>query len=471
MAIKHIELGAPPLLWSNVKYSYRDINDNFQQLQDQFGQIGLNDLIDVNTTDAPLSIGDVLAWDGTRWEPSVPGGVGAAAGIGWTVDGPNDEYRVSSTFTELNDEYTIRAVRINNDGLLELEIATFNPTITTQGQTLAWDEAAGYFRISVDNPADFTSRYISSVRAISNSIGVHTELSNYTIGPQNPPAAGGVAWHQEFNTNNTARIISNGSGLEGGIASATLSFNDDDNNEWYDTKTINYTWQNANTSINFSNLSGRNFLGDYSTVDYIVGITGIENLNNTSSTVTVVGGVLSNTAGSGTLTFAEPLHKNNNVGRSISVVTTFNRPAYVTGTAYSINDNDVDSYITAEFIYPSFYIWTINNVTPPTRADIISSNNFSPGVIELGNQVKTLSTYINNSDTQPRCFWFAVRSNAAQPTVFETGPTESLLSTVEVATGNTVELEPDTPLPGYISENYTLYGITLQPGDTYVRIN
>ena len=45
--------------------------------------------------------------------------------------------------------------------------------------------------------------------------------------------------------------------------------------------------------------------------------------------------------------------------------------------------------------------------------------------------------------------------------MFETGPSSSLLSTVSVTTGNTVNLEPDTPETGYVSEGYILYGITL----------
>ena len=97
MPIKHIDIGAAPLLWSNVKYSVDAINDNFQN-------IGLNDLIDVNTTDGVVSIGDVLAWDGTRWEPSIASGTGAAAGISWSASGSNNELRISSTFSELNDD-------------------------------------------------------------------------------------------------------------------------------------------------------------------------------------------------------------------------------------------------------------------------------------------------------------------------------------------------------------------------------
>jgi len=45
-----------------------------------------------------------------------------------------------------------------------------------------------------------------------------------------------------------------------------------------------------------------------------------------------------------------------------------------------------------------------------------------------------------------------------------------LLSDTNVTTGNTVDLQPTSVPSGYTGENYTLYGITLQPGQTYVRI-
>lgn len=464
MAINNrINIGAAPILWSNVKHAFTIVNDNFSN-------ITLNDLTDVNTEENPLSIGDVLTWTGNQWEPIVSGGVATAAGIGWTVDGEDNQFRISSTFTELNEEYAIRAVRINNDGLLEIEVAVFNPIINIPGQTLEWDVPATGFNVDIDNPSDFTSRYINSVRAISNISGFHDILNDYsTSGPSVVPA-GGVDWTQSFTVNGTASILSNGTGLAGGYATAELTFNDNNDNEWEDVAQSNIIWNNAFSTINFNNLSGQNFLGKYNTIDYIVGVFGLSDSNNAVTTLTPTGGILSNNNDSGTMTFDAPLHKDNNFGRGIALSTEFTRPANVTGITYNITDVDDDTTIYANFTYPSFYVWTINNVTPPTTEDIIDGNNFALGVTELGNQIKTLSTFINNNGP-PQCFWFAVRSDATQPTVFETGPSATLLSTVSVTTGNTIDLEPDIPEPGYIAEEYTLYGITLQPGDTYVRIN
>ena len=89
---------------------------------------------------------------------------------------------------------------------------------------------------------------------------------------------------------------------------------------------------------------------------------------------------------------------------------------------------------------------------------------------ELSNQTKTFSQTVNNSAGTPRCFWFMVRSAASQPTTFQTGASSSLLSDVTPTTG-TLNLEPDAPPGGYSAEGYNLYGIVLQPGNTFVSIS
>lgn len=466
MAINNrIDIGAAPILWSNVKHAFTIVNDNFSN-------ITLNDLTDVNTEENPLSIGDVLTWTGNQWEPIVSGGVAAPAGIGWDHAGSNDELRISSTFTELNEEYLIREVRINNDGLLEIELATFNPNIAAYGQNLYWDEPATEFSIHVDNPSDFTTQFIASVDDIIDEYGVHPVITDYDVGTQSAVPAGGVNWHQTFNTNNIATIHSDGAGLNGGFADAKITVKDDQDIVWGDGFLFVYHWQNVGANVNFTDLTGQTFLGKYNTINYIVDITGLSNINNSTTTLSPAGGTLSDINNSGTMTFTEPIHKDNNDGsRSIALNTQFTRPAEVTGITYDIIDTDFDNIIHSEFTYPSFYIWTINNTIPPTRDDIVTNNEFSIDVGEFGDQVHNISTFINNNAGQARCFWFAVRSNTTQPTSFETGPTSSLLSTVSVRVGNTVQLEPDIPDPGYIPEEYTLYGITLQPGDTFVRIS
>ena len=436
------------------------------------GASAINDLTDVDTATNAPTVGQVLMWDGSQWEPgTVSGGGGVGEHIQWTTSGSNNELRISEQWLETGDTYTVRSVGINGDGLLEVELATFSPTVSATGQSLYWDQPATQFSVSVDNPTDFTSRYIDTVASITGATGVHSTLSDYTAGAQSATPAGGVDWTQTFSTNSTATIVSNGTGLNGGSASAIINFADDEANTWSVTQNISYSWQSANATISFVNLNGKNFLEKYTTVDYNVSITGLQDLSNANVTVTPTGGTLSNSSGSGTLTMTTPLHKDNNTGRIVDLTVDFNRPAGVTGSSYTIQDTGNDATIFAGFTYPSFYVWTESTLTVPTRTNIVTNSDFGTEVTELGNQAKAMQTTITNSDSQAQAFWFGVRSSASQPTIFQTGPSSALLSDTNVTTGNTVDLEPDTPEAGYIAEEYTLYGITLQPGDTYVRIN
>ena len=404
-------------------------------------------------------------------------GVGTGTGsgaehpyFGWVTSGDDDQFRTTSSFFEDSAEYTIRSVSFV-DNQLQVELANFSPVVAASGQSLAWDQPASQVSVAVENPDDFTDRYSSAVSLIDNATGVHDSVSAYTTTGATPTPAGGVDWTQTFTVNDSAEIYSNGAGLSGGSASARISFEEDDGTVWDDNRpTINYNWQNANGSVNFANLSGKNFLENYTTVNYNVSITGLNDNNNAAVTVSPTGGTLSNTSGSGTMTFATPLHKDNNNGRAVDLEVIFSRPEGVTGTAYTAIDSDNDNVITASFTYPSFYIFTVDNATPPTLSDIVSGNDFSSSVTELGNQSKNLSTTITNSAADPQCFWFCIRSTTSQPTVLQTGPSEALLSDVNYTSGYTVDLEPDSAAVDYLSEEYTLYGITRQPGDTYVRI-
>lgn len=404
-----------------------------------------------------------------------PGGDGVTewGHIEFEVAGDSNEFRDSYKFKDPDSEtaQNIRRVFFHND-LLRVELANFSPTVSASGQSRSWDQAATQFTASAINPDDFTDQYVAAVKSVSGGSGVHLTLSNYTTSGPSPTPAGGVDWTQTFSTNSTASIQSNGSGLTGGSASAILTFELDDGTEWTDnTPTISFNWQNASSSISFSNLTGKNFLESYSTVNYTVSQSGVAGASNYSHAVTGIGGSLSNSSGSGTMTFTDVLHKDNNSGRSVSLTTTFSRPAEVTGTAYTVDNNVSDTTISASFTYPSFYIFTVNTSTPPTRADIVDGFDFSSAVTELGNQARVINQFITNSGGAPRAFFFGVRTSATQPTTFKTGASPSLLSDVAVTTGNTVLLEPDSPYGGYSAESYTLYGITLQAGDTYVSIS
>jgi len=223
-------------------------------------------------------------------------------------------------------------------------------------------------------------------------------------------------------------------------------------------------------TVSLASLTGQNFLSEYSSVSYTVSVTGVTNPANYSHAITASGGTVNNLTESGIFTFATPLHKNNTgITRTVSNTTTFTRPVGVTGSSYTAQLTTTTPNPTVTFTYPSFWIFTSSTGIAPVRSDIVNGFGFKSTVTILGNQVKIFSGSVNNSQGNPRAFWFGVRTSVNQPTTFKTGASASLLSTVSYTTSS-VLLEPDNPGAGYSAESYTLYGITLQPGITYVDI-
>ena len=399
------------------------------------------------------------------------------SGMQFIVGGGDNQYRINTIFIDADGtEQTVRTASINGDGLFQLEVAQFSPSVSANGQSRYWDQPVSQWTVSVDNPSDFTTNYVNSVKSTLTSVvgSVTSDVSLYsTTGPSATPR-GGVDWTQTFTVDGDSPIYSSTSDLSGGSASATVSFLDKDNSTISETASISFSWQSASSSISFNNLTGNNFLQSYSSVGYNLTITGLSNSSNASTTITTGQGTLSNSSDDGTMTFTTSIHKDNNSGRTITATTDFTRPSTVTGAEYTTQRVVSDSSISASFTYPSFYIFTTSKSNPPSRADIVDTNDFDSSVVtELGNQVKTIDGYITNSDSVPKAWWFAVRSSASQPTTFKTGNDSSLLSTLssEDITETTVDLEPDSPAAGYVAEGYNLYGITLNPGNTYVQIS
>ena len=226
-------------------------------------------------------------------------------------------------------------------------------------------------------------------------------------------------------------------------------------------------------SPSVTNLSNNTFLVPYNTTSYGISITGLFNSANAVSSVTTTGGTVSNATGSGTFTFTVPIHKNNTGNtRTISCSTVFTRPSTVTGTQYTAIVSGTTSSVSASFTYPTYWLWTDNAQTIPTRSTIVTGSSPASGVTSLGNQIKTFAATINPG-VVGKTFWFAVRTAASQPTIFKTGNDASLLSAVSVAVTTTVMLEPDSiPTDGtWSAESYTIYGINLQAGNTYVSIS
>lgn len=391
--------------------------------------------------------------------------------FGWISSGEQNQFRTTSIFHEDSSDHPIRSVRFVGDQL-EVELATFSPSFSGSTEMLMWDEPATNFTISVSNPDDFPSKYISSVHSLINaSAGFHSTLRDFVEGSPSALPDGGVDWSQTFTTDDSANIYSVSTTLSGGSAEATVVFEEDNGNLWQENlPRVKFNWRNANMLASINPLSGKNFLQYYTTLDYSVSISGISNPDNYTTVVIPTGGFVSNTNGSGTMTFDVGLHKDNDSDRNLFVETIFQRPMSVTGEEYSVSKELMFDEFNPSFTYPSFYAWTESTMTAPTREIIVSDFDFATEVVELGHHNKSISTFIDNTSESPRAFWFGVRSNASQPTVFQTGPSATLLSDVNITTGYSVSLQPDNPIQDYVAEEYALYGITLQSGSTYVRI-
>ncbi len=345
--------------------------------------------------------------------------------------------------------------------------------------------AASSFSVSVDNPADVVNQYISGVLSVSQLTGsVSTTLSDYTQGNKTAVPAGGIDWNQTFTTNNTTSYIrSTSNNATGGSASGRVAFNYYDGSStstWSSTADFSVNWNNVTHNISLSSLTGKTFLQTYTSSGYTVSTSGLTNTALRAFTVSGTNGTPSNTSGNGTLNFTTAINKTNasSTSTSVTLTTVCTRPANVTGTSYDITlgpTSTVNIAASASFTYPSFWMWTAGTGTLPTRADIVNdsgSGGFESAVTQLADQVKVLSTQaINNTDSNPRAFWFAVRASASQPTSFRTGASAGLLSDVSVVDGGTVALQPDSAPAGYVAENYRIWGITLQNGITYVSIS
>ncbi len=404
------------------------------------------------------------------------GSAGSTSGIVFEKSGSNDEFRIGTTFIDSDGTQQVVRATDFNGGFLRLEVARFSPSVSAAGQSRSWDQPVTQWTVTVDNPTDFTTNYVSGVKSPLTGItgSVTSDVTLYsTSGPSVTPG-GGIDWTQTFSTDGDSPIYSSTNDLTGGSASATVSFLDKNQATISETATITFNWSTASNSITFANLSGKNFLERYTTTTYNLTINNISDLSNTSTVITTNAGTLTSSTDDGTITFTTPIHKNNNSGRTITATTDFTRPATVTGTEYTSQDVSSDSNITVTFTYPSFYIFTSSKSNPPSRADIVDGFDFdSSNVTELSNELKVIDQQINNPDGVPKCWWFAVRSAASQPTTFKTGNDASLLVTLssEDITETTVDLEPDVAPVGYNSEEYKLYGITLNPGNTYVQIS
>jgi len=390
----------------------------------------------------------------------------------FTTSGSN---RSITGFQESGITYPVRSTAFVS-GALQFTLASFTPGLSASinpGSSLNWDVPATGFSVSVTNPSDFTSEYISNVYSITASTGSVSTLDGFTAGSPSPTPAGGVSWNQSF-TLGSGHIYSTSTTINGGSASGTISFvanNNGTSSQYIPTNApFSVNWATPSISVSTTALSGSTFLNSYSSTSYNISVSGITTSSNYSHAVTGTNATPSNSSGSGTLNFTNNIHKDNlGTSRSVSSNTAFTRPSTVTGTGYTVYLSG-SATVSASFTYPSVWLFTSSASSPPARTDIVSGTGFQGSVNILGNQQKTFAGSVTNSQGTPQEFWLAVRASASQPTTFQTGASSALLSGVSYVT-STVALQPDSPLPGYNAETYNLYGITLQPGSTYVSIS
>jgi len=378
-------------------------------------------------------------------------------------------------YTESGTIFPIRSTAISG-GALQFTLASFTPGLSASiapSSSLNWDVPITGFSVSVTNPSDFTAEYISNVYSITATTGSVSDLSAFTPGSASPTPAGGVSWTESF-TLGTGYIYSPSSTILGGSASGTISFvaNNNGISSQFMSGTASYSvsWVTPTLGVYTTSLSGSTFLQSYASTSYSVNVTGITNSSNYVDTVTATNGTVTNGSGSGTFNFTAAIHKDNTgTARTVNVSTVFTRPVGVTGTSYTASLTG-SSTVSASFTYPSLTVFTSSTSSPPTRSTLVSGTGFAGSVSVLSNQQHTFSGYVNNSQGTPQAYWIAVRASATQPSVFQTGASSALLSGVSYVS-STVALQPDSPLPGYNAETYNLYGITLQPGSTYVSIS
>jgi collagen type VII alpha len=471
-----------------VDNQFSEIGDGYTGSQGEIGYTGSQGIQGeigfTGSKGADGTIG-VDGYTGSQGEIGFTGSAGSGGDSPFVFTTSGD-YRTLTGYIESGVTNTVRTAEFSSN-LLRLTLATFTPSFSASGNpssTNNWDVPATGFSVSVDNPSDVTNDFISSVYSITQTSGsVNGTLSNYSAGSYSQTPAGGVDWNQTFTVDNSSSYIRPiSTDRTGGSAGATIKFNHNDGSEseYTDSNTsFSVNWSTASMSLSKTNVSGKTFLKSYASTSYSTNTSGISNSSNTSHALTASGGTLSTNSGSGyvsgTFTFTSPIHKDNTSDtRTVSNTCTFTRPVDVTGSSYTIDQSSTTSNISASFTYPSFWIWTTGVGTTPTLSDIIddtTSTGFDSAVNQLADQTRTFSVQsVNNSDSNPRAFWFAVRNSASQPGTFKTGASAGLLSDVSTTDGGTITLVPDSPLSEQTGESYHLYGFTLQPGTTYVEI-
>ena len=406
--------------------------------------------------------------------------------------------------------------------MFALVLASFTPTVSASFNeaNLNWDQPSTGFNVSVGNPFDFTTKYISDIARITAVSGGGTvgPLSAFTaqakvLNPSTNGLTGGVSWTQSFNVNlPPGYIYSNGSAGSGGYAQATVQFivNTAGVTGLYTTTipTITVNWNNPSSALSSStSLTGKQYLESYDSANYTISVYNLSfpATNSASVISTNLTNTISPSSGSGTfsgtLTFSPVIDYARYITftgtpsnkPTISAVTTFTKPPNITGTAGYTFQYTPSSYVfNASWIFPSFLTWTdstyfdgypgqqlvtsdiINTAKTAFNAYHTRNLNNPATNYPISTYNYTVNTYVGfvtnpKPGTDSAAVWFGVYSGHAQPTRFAYAPNASSTTISDVSTlvvKFDLDLSPAGTAPNTVV--YKCYGYTMQSGQTYL---
>jgi len=377
-------------------------------------------------------------------------------------------------------------VTVNGADVLRITFAAGVFTVTAVGPAnLRWDQKCNEFTVTVQNPTGETNFIDEIISPLTTATNFETDLTEYTTTGVDNDFAAGVTSTQVFTVGDDDNLIVPGTdatdGLEGGEATATVTFRLVDDTTSTNTAVCNIEWPNAGTNLTTGNpasMRGNTFLQSYENCQLVVATQNLATPGNASHTLTSsdaddtfqtgTGGALTQPfTGNATqrVVWDEPIEWDTATIPTITCTTDYTRPAAVTGTAYTVEDETVTLTPTATFTFPSLAQFrnSRNAGDAPTQASLIDGTGFEDDVTVLGDEAVTFDQTVNNDTGGVTGFWFCVRETAAnQPNrarinVEGVGLTETDMTTVE-----NVALQDDDG--NVTAVDYTCYGITLQNG-------
>jgi len=181
-------------------------------------------------------------------------GSSAAGGANNLVFSENGDQRILTGFVDPDGEtFGVRTTAITSSGTFVINLASFTPIFAGSvlpAVSLNWDQTVTGFRVTVNNPDDFLTKYISSVFSIESLTGfVTTDESLYTRPGPNVTPNYGIDWEETFFTTASAVFRSTSSSIAGGSASARIKFNVTDISDGLETE---YLTSSTVVSVNWA---------------------------------------------------------------------------------------------------------------------------------------------------------------------------------------------------------------------------